>query len=233
MAEKNVAARSIETQRMREHRHYDPKVYMAWFNMMDRCYNKAHWNYPNYGERGITVCERWHVFANFFEDMGLPPSKQHSLDRYPDNNGNYEPSNCRWATAAQQLRNRRNTLLVPWEGEMIPAVDLAVILGKDPLTFARYVWQRIHRQGYSPEDAIRDDDGRTGERRRQNSTLLRIRGGDIISLQDAAQQLGIDYKTMNQRRYRGASLADALGIPDDELEVIQEVRRPRNAVRKQ
>lgn len=207
------------------------KEYQAWQDMMRRCFDRTHWNYPHYGGRGITVCDRYQTFDNLLSDIGYAPTPKHSLDRWPNNDGNYEPGNVRWATPAEQLRNRRNTLMVPWEGKMVPAVDLAVILGKDPLPFARHIWQRVHRHGYTPEQAIADlSDGRTGIKRRSNSTLLRLKGGPVITLQEACEQLGIDYRTVNMRRYRKSiSIAEALGLWDGELEVIQEVRRPRKS----
>lgn len=92
-------------------RHYNP-TYSGWKNARNRCYTKTHKSYPNYGGRGITMCERWATFKNFLEDMGeCPPGM--SLDRYPDVNGNYEPGNCRWATAKQQANNRRPRKLSP------------------------------------------------------------------------------------------------------------------------
>lgn len=80
--------------------------FTAWVNLRARCEKVNHPSYKDYGGRGIEVCERWQKFENFFEDMGLRPSNEHSLDR-TDNNGNYEPNNCRWATKKQQQANRR------------------------------------------------------------------------------------------------------------------------------
>jgi hypothetical protein len=80
----------------------------AWKGMIQRCTNTNAVNFRDYGGRGIKVCARWrNSFENFLADMGDRPSPQHSLDRYPNNDGDYEPTNCRWATKTQQSFNRR------------------------------------------------------------------------------------------------------------------------------
>lgn len=82
----------------------------AWQQMLQRCRNPKHRAYPSYGGRGISVCDRWLTFENFFEDVGQRPSAAHSIDRI-NNDGNYEPNNVRWASGAQQQRNRRTSRL--------------------------------------------------------------------------------------------------------------------------
>lgn len=84
--------------------------YQAWASMRCRCVNQRDPHWPRYGGRGVSVCDSWASFEAFLADMGPRPSSTHSLDRV-DNNGNYEPSNCRWATKAEQSRNRSITKL--------------------------------------------------------------------------------------------------------------------------
>lgn len=91
--------------------------YATWSSMKQRCLDVAHSAYASYGGRGISVCERWLVFENFLADMGPRPSGR-SLDRI-DNDGNYEPSNCRWATAEQQCNNRRNNTRFDFNGKSL------------------------------------------------------------------------------------------------------------------
>jgi hypothetical protein len=79
--------------------------YRAWSHMKERCNNPRQKHYYLYGGRGITVCDRWKVFSNFYKDMGLRPTNKHSLDRI-DNNSGYSPDNCRWTNQLVQTVNR-------------------------------------------------------------------------------------------------------------------------------
>jgi hypothetical protein len=92
-------------------------TYQTWGNMIARCTNPKNTGYYLYGGRGISICERWFDFNNFFADMGKRPPRK-SLDRI-DNDGNYEPSNCRWATRKEQRRNQRTVSKLATEVERL------------------------------------------------------------------------------------------------------------------
>lgn len=98
---------SVTTHAMKRKRYgYElTKVYKVWKTMMERCRRKNARDFPRYGGRGISVCSRWLKFKNFLEDMGEPPLGM-TLDRI-DNEGNYEPGNCRWTTRSVQQMNKR------------------------------------------------------------------------------------------------------------------------------
>lgn len=91
----------------RTHNMSSSPEYAAWDNAKSRCFRKKDRKYPLYGGRGITMCEEWkNSFQEFYKYMGPRPSADHSLDRFPNPNGNYEPGNCRWATIEEQNNNR-------------------------------------------------------------------------------------------------------------------------------
>jgi hypothetical protein len=96
------------------------KIYRSEFNswraMLDRCRNPKAIGYSRYGKRGITVCDRWLMFRNFIEDMGLKPTPAHTIDRI-DNDKGYYPENCQWATRQQQADNSSRTHLITLDGE--------------------------------------------------------------------------------------------------------------------
>ena len=102
--------------------------------MKTRCTNPKTWNYSNYGGRGIKVCEEWNKsFDRFLACMGPKPSSRHSIDRI-DNNGNYCPENCRWATAKEQGRNRRINTAVTYKGETRTVAEWSERLGMNVVT---------------------------------------------------------------------------------------------------
>jgi hypothetical protein len=109
-----------------------PPEYAAWASMRARCTNANIAGFKDYGGRGISVCERWRESYNLFlQDMGPRPSTAHSLDRI-DVNGDYEPSNCRWATTTEQARNRQGTIYLEHDGLRLSLPDWADRLGVPP-----------------------------------------------------------------------------------------------------
>lgn len=103
--------------------------------------------FGDYGGRGITICERWESFENFLADMGEGPSNK-SIDRI-DNNGNYEPGNCRWATQSEQSRNRRSTHLLTHEGVTLSLIEWSERSGINLATLLTRI-----KHGWSPADAL-------------------------------------------------------------------------------
>lgn len=123
--------------------------YRAWCKMKERCNNKKDKCYPNYGGRGIKICDRWECsFENFLEDMGYKPSSKHSIDRI-DVNGDYRPSNCRWATAKEQARNKTNNRVIHYKGKELCSSHWGEVLGMHRST----IEQRLDR-GWSVEKAL-------------------------------------------------------------------------------
>jgi hypothetical protein len=103
--------------------------YMAWINIKTRCHNIKNKNYPRYGGRGITVCDRWKdSFENFFVDMGKRPSTKHSIERR-DNSKGYSPDNCSWETQKIQNNNKRNVRKITFNGQSLTASGWAEVFG--------------------------------------------------------------------------------------------------------
>lgn len=121
-----------------------------WSNMIRRCHKETDRAYKDYGARGIKVCERWHDFKNFLSDMGERP-KGLSMDRI-DNDGNYDPSNCRWATQKEQVRNTRRARLVEYNGEV---VSMAKLCEEMNLNYHK-IYDMVVRKKMSFDQALND-----------------------------------------------------------------------------
>ena len=133
---------------MKTHGMHKTPEYRSWDSMKQRCTNAKSPSAKNYKDRGITVCERWSVFHNFFEDMGPRPSISHTLERI-DNAKGYYPENCRWATKLEQQRNRRTARLLTFQGETKTIHEWCKI--------ANISWSALSRRidrGWSVEDAL-------------------------------------------------------------------------------
>lgn len=106
------------------------RLYRIWTHVLSRCRNPNEPEYHNYGGRGISIFPDWEwSFESFAAYVGEPPSKLHSIDRYPNYNGNYEPGNVRWATAEQQCRNRRGLILVQYQDRQMCLAEASEITG--------------------------------------------------------------------------------------------------------
>lgn len=128
------------------------RIFRIWVGMQSRCYDPNCESFKDYGARGITICDRWRGsqgFTNFLTDMGQPTTDQHSIDR-KENNGNYEPANCKWSDRYEQARNNRHNHYLTAQGETYCASQWAEITGiKSGLILARI------RRGWSAEEALK------------------------------------------------------------------------------
>ena len=149
----------------------------TWADMRNRCRNPNAQQYKNYGARGIKICERWNVFANFLEDMGQRPEGL-TLERI-NNDGDYCPENCRWATRAEQRANQRTCHMVTVDGDTITLRHAELRFGIREQT----LFNRISRLGWSvamatqtPVDKHHSAMGVEGNRKRW-SAIAATKGG--------------------------------------------------------
>lgn len=131
------------------HKRTNTPEYESWSGMKKRCFNRRCKSYPDYGGRGITVCDRWSKsFQAFLDDMGLKPDSANSIERV-NNNGNYEPGNCKWGTAVEQNRNKRNSRILTMDGTSMTVAAWSDRTGIDMST----ILQRKAR-GWTDSDAL-------------------------------------------------------------------------------
>lgn len=160
--------------------------------MIQRCINPNHPQYHHYGGRGISVCDSWLDAEGFLSDMGRRPSPKHSLDRI-DNDGDYTPENCRWATQSQQMNNTRANHTLTHNDQTKTITEWAKDIGIEPNTLE----YRIIR-GWSVDRAL------TAAPQKKTKRLITYKG-ETKTPAEWAKVLGISKKTIFTRIYRGWS----------------------------
>lgn len=201
--------RQVSSARLKTHGMSRTSEYSIWDGMKARCQNVQNTAYPNYGGRGITVCERWQTFENFYADMGSRPSEKHSVDRR-DNDRGYEPDNCYWATPTEQLNNTRVNIAVEYEGVAYPSmVLLCRALGIDDADFRQY----YRRRGLSVEESVKLS--RPSEREPVPNPKNRpyTFNGESHTLKEWATITGIPYSTLTKRLTYGWTIERTLTTP--------------------
>lgn len=139
----------LQKERTQTHGAWGTPLFNVWSGMISRCTNPADKRWARYGGRGIKICERWLDPHAFTEDMLPGYRKGLTIDRYPDNDGNYEPGNCRWATQQQQNRNYSRNRYLEHDGKRLLLVEWAELTGIS--------MKRIHfrlKEGWSVHDAL-------------------------------------------------------------------------------
>lgn len=144
----------------RKHGQYQTPEYHSWENMRQRCNNPRATEYFRCGARGVTVCKQWDSFEVFLADMGPKPTPQHTLDRYPNQRGNYEPSNVRWATKKEQANNMTTNVLLTFKGKTRSPSEWATALGIDKHLIYHRHWrglpiEQVLHQGHLPRHRLR------------------------------------------------------------------------------
>lgn len=202
------AAREEHNRRLREEapgeRPRKPE-YVVWLSMKDRCHNPNGLSYPNYGGRGITVCDEWrHSFDTFLRDMGPRPTPRHQIDRI-DNDLGYEASNCRWVTPSENCNNKSTNRLITHAGQTLTATQWARKVNLP----GRVILARIDKLGWPAERALT-----TPPQPRPNGNLRYLEHeGRSLPVEQWAVEIGIRAGTIHQRLARGWSVAEALTSP--------------------
>lgn len=178
----------------------DAPEYRVWASMKARCLNPNNPKYYRYGGRGIKICLQWvNDFAQFYADMGPRPSDKHSLDRI-DNDGDYTPSNCRWAVQKTQANNRSTTGIYTYNGVTGTLYDIAAHVG-----LSRNFLRHRVQHGWSIEKAVETPP-------HADETHLEYQGR-TMSMSDWGRETGLGVFCISERLRAGWSLEDALTRP--------------------
>jgi len=179
-----------------------PPTYHSWLGMKARCTNPKHKSYPDYGGRGIKVCERWMAFENFYADMGEKPART-SLER-ANNEGNYEPGNCYWASPTQQANNMRSNRVIAFRGVSRNLGEWAATLRISKTTLA----ERLSKWPIARALSVKN----TPPSKRARNRLLTW-NGETMNLTEWAKRQGLTLRVLHYRVSRGWTTERALSTP--------------------
>ena len=184
---------------MTTHGMYRTSEYQAWAQMKDRCFNPNHKRYSDWGGRGIAVYDRWkNSFENLLADMGSRPTSKHSLDRI-DNNADYSPENCHWATKEQQGNNKRNNHLITNAGE-----TLTISQWSKKMNINYHVIHARLNMGWSDVDSVTTP---------VNPIRLITIEGVTLTIPQWTKKTGFNSTVIQSRLKKGWSEFDAVMIP--------------------
>lgn len=180
------------------------KAFPRWRAMISRCFSEGTKAYPHYGGRGITVCERWKSFDNFYEDMGEPPPGM-TLDRI-NNDGNYEPGNCRWATMRVQANNKGNNRYLRFNGMIKSVADWASSLRINEGTIRARLRKNLPINMVLSQKRCALNSNRSY---RSNNRFIELNGVKK-TLSQWAEHLGISKQNIYRRLKNGWTVEEAL-----------------------
>jgi len=182
-----------ELRKREQHGKWNTPEHRVWTQIRQRCLNPKNKHYIYYGGRGITICERWHRFTAFMEDMGPRPDGM-TVERIDTNKG-YEPENCRWATWDEQRHNKRNNRWFTFNGKTLILADWARELGVSKYLLS----SRIDNYGWSVERAFSEPAGT----RKKSDRILLFRG-EALSMVEWCRRLGLNYALVKHRLRPGS-----------------------------
>lgn len=185
--------------RPKTHGDTESREYRIWTDMLQRCFNPKRRFYSRYGGRGITVCDRWrNDYAAFLADMGRTPFPDAQIDR-TNNDGDYEPGNCRWVSRTENMRNRGNARFVEYGGRRLRLFEWSEELGVP----TRLLQVRFHR-GWTDEEIITGVRAPVASEPKPNARLI-THDGETRPIQEWAKRIGLPVKTLQTRYDRGWS----------------------------
>lgn len=192
-------ANELIAQSRRTHGKSDSQEWKSWRAIRQRCLNANSKDYARYGGKGITLCDRWMAFENFYEDMGDAPGPEYTVDRIDGTKG-YSPDNCRWATPIEQAQNKRSNRVLLFNGELKCVAEWERVLGfpKD------LILDRISR-GWDVEEALTTPP--------IDCRKLISFNGKTMGIAEWAREIGIGSKTLAYRIRTGWSIEQALSTP--------------------